>query len=169
MKIAITGHTKGIGKALFDMICNDHEVIGFSKSTGYDITNISDRKRIINSVKDCEVFINNAYDGFAQSNMLYELWTNWYTEHKTIINIGSDVTEHTLHLKFKNLLQYQMHKKSLKTLNYDLQNLNTNVSIHYISFGYVGTEQILQKNPPVPSQLIIPLDKAVNKILKVLK
>ena len=33
-----------------------------------------------------------------------------------------------------------MHKKSLKNLHFDLQNLNTNVIMHYVSFGYVGTE-----------------------------
>ena len=35
MKIAITGHTKGIGKAIADLYPN---VIGFSRSKGYDIS-----------------------------------------------------------------------------------------------------------------------------------
>lgn len=36
MKYAITGHTYGIGEGLYNRLMNNS--IGFSKSTGYDIT-----------------------------------------------------------------------------------------------------------------------------------
>ena len=58
MKIAITGHTQGIGKCAFKRLSPN--IIGFSKSTGYDITKFNDRKRIIEESKDCDIFINNA-------------------------------------------------------------------------------------------------------------
>ena len=58
MKIAITGHTQGIGKRAYDRLCPD--IIGFSRSNGYDITNSGDQKRIIEESKDCDIFINNA-------------------------------------------------------------------------------------------------------------
>ena len=38
MKIAITGHTKGIGKACFDLFNTDNNCIGFSRSNGFDIS-----------------------------------------------------------------------------------------------------------------------------------
>ena len=39
MKVAITGHTKGLGASLKKVFEETgHSVIGFSKSTGYDIS-----------------------------------------------------------------------------------------------------------------------------------
>jgi hypothetical protein len=166
MKIAITGHTKGIGKSLYDTLSLSHTVKGYSKSKGYDITKKTHRSWILKEVNEYDVFINNAYDDFAQSSMLYELWTDWHTKEKTIITIGSDVTLYDLPLDMKDLLQYQMHKKSLKILHEDLQNLNTNVKMEYVSFGYVGTEQILAKQPPIPKEEIIPVNDAVKIILE---
>ena len=34
MKIAITGHSRGIGKELFNIFNVDHQVEGFSRSNG---------------------------------------------------------------------------------------------------------------------------------------
>ena len=90
-------------------------------------------------------------------------------KEKTIITIGSNITEYDLPLEWKDLLQYQMHKKSLKILHKDLQNLNTSVKMKYISFGYVGTEQILAKQPPIPKKEIMPLNDAVKIILEEIK
>jgi len=88
MKIAITGHTKGIGKAMFETLSKEHECIGFSRSTGHDIG--LQQNVIINSVSDCDVFINNAYKGMEQMNILNKLWEHWkFDETKTIVNIIS--------------------------------------------------------------------------------
>ena len=40
MKIAITGHSKGIGKACSDLLSAEHEVIGLSRSNGYNIDEV---------------------------------------------------------------------------------------------------------------------------------
>ena len=77
MKIAITGHTSGIGKAIYDGI--GHEVVGFSRDTGHNINDIFHRMKIVDSVADCDVFINNAHDRFNQVNMLNELYQNCST------------------------------------------------------------------------------------------
>ena len=37
MKISITGHSKGIGKACFDLLSKEHNVVGFSRSNGFNI------------------------------------------------------------------------------------------------------------------------------------
>ena len=60
MKLAITGHTKGIGKAIADLYPNS---LGFSRSNGYDISKPEDVKLIIETTieMDCDVFVNNAY------------------------------------------------------------------------------------------------------------
>ena len=37
MKIALTGHTKGIGNAIKQLLENEHEIVGFSRTNGYNI------------------------------------------------------------------------------------------------------------------------------------
>jgi NAD(P)-dependent dehydrogenase (short-subunit alcohol dehydrogenase family) len=93
MKIAITGHTSGIGKAYYDAcIARGFQVKGFSRSTGYDITSPADQKRIIADADDCDIFINNAHDGFAQTELFSRCWMAWKHRNKTIICTGSHVT-----------------------------------------------------------------------------
>ncbi len=86
MKVAITGHTKGIGAYLAVLF---PEYIGFSRTNGYDITKKSDRNRIYQESFECDVFINNATQDFAQTELLLELWDHWRSKRKMIVNIGS--------------------------------------------------------------------------------
>ena len=88
MKIAITGHTRGIGKALFDKFqAEGHEVIGFSKSTGYDIS--KEAARVITESRSCDVFINNAFHPTAQTALLVAMLGIWRGADKLIINVSS--------------------------------------------------------------------------------
>ena len=92
MKIGITGHTHGIGKATYDLlISKDHEVKGFSRQNGYNIDNPSARGQLLREVEDCDVFINNAFS-LNQTTLLEELIQLWDGKDKLIINIGSKVT-----------------------------------------------------------------------------
>ena len=49
MKVAITGHTQGIGKAIAELY-PDH--IGFSRSNGYDITDENVISKILEEISD---------------------------------------------------------------------------------------------------------------------
>jgi short-subunit dehydrogenase len=90
MKIAITGHTSGIGKALHDkFIMDGHEVLGFSRTNEFDIRLLETRKKILDLSKDADVFINNAYAPWGQTHLLNELILNWSRPHNLVINIGS--------------------------------------------------------------------------------
>lgn len=82
MKIAITGHSKGLGKALFEKFPN---ALGLSTAQ-CDIQNVNS---LIELIKDSDVFINNAYSGFKQTEILNELFNLWKYENKTIVNIVS--------------------------------------------------------------------------------
>ena len=62
MIVRITGHTKGIGKCLHDdLIAEGHDVIGYSRSNGYNISDPVSRQIIIEESKQADVFINCAW------------------------------------------------------------------------------------------------------------
>ena len=86
MKIAITGHTKGIGKACADLLSEEHEIVGLCRTNGFDIqqTNMCAMK-----IVPCDVFINNAYLSTFQSRLFEVVFKQWKDKPKTIINIGS--------------------------------------------------------------------------------
>jgi hypothetical protein len=165
MKYAITGHNYGIGAALFEKLSPN--AIGFSKSTGYDITNKEIRKRIIKESAACDIFINNAPAGFGQSELCLELWNEWKHLPKTIINVGSRIAEDhvVLNLNKSHLLEYSMHKRTLKQLSIDLAKIDTLVKVKYKWFGYVGTPKILEKYPHFTEKDFISINEAVEIIL----
>lgn len=91
MKIAITGHSAGIGAALAKVYeTRGHEVIGLSRRNG---NNIRSLPKILNPIRDCDVLINNAQSGYGQVELLFAVWNMWQNEkNKTIINISTMMT-----------------------------------------------------------------------------
>tara|TARA_B100001027_G_C16252689_1_gene325265 strand:+ start:81 stop:617 length:537 start_codon:yes stop_codon:yes gene_type:complete len=145
MTIALTGHTEGIGKAIYEEL--DNEVLGFSRSNGYNITNKEDRIKIINESMDCDVFINNAHQGFGQVELLMELFDTWRMENKLIINVGTDsvpaVAWNVVHQ------QYPIEKASLHSA-VDLlqQDKDRKVKLTLLALGHVDTEFNKDYNGP---------------------
>jgi len=160
MMYAITGHTKGIGKEIFQRL--DPNIIGFSKSTGYDITYKHQRAKIIQQILDRDVFINNAHDRFAQTELLIELYKEWHDQEKTIINVGSRITEIILPKDKIDLLEYQSQKLALKSISYKLIG---KCQVKYKWFGYVGTERILSKYPHFTEKDYLTVGQAADIIL----
>jgi nucleoside-diphosphate-sugar epimerase len=72
-KIIITGHTHGIGKAIYDKFTeiSCHEIIGMSRSNSYDID--KDFDKIVAEAEGCELFINNAYRDQQQTKLVNAL------------------------------------------------------------------------------------------------
>jgi len=87
MKIAITGHTDGLGKSLFDHFSKEHECIGFSRSNGYDI-NLT-YNDILNQLKDVDIFFNNAWVEKTQSNFIIDC--SKYQKLKMIVSGSTTV------------------------------------------------------------------------------
>ena len=139
MKIAITGHTSGIGKSLFDYYESvpwprEDIVIGFSRSNGYNINN---PQKIIEQSLDSDVFINNAYDGFNQVSLLYELINNGY-EGK-VINISSTSSD-----GIKNQIHpYAISKYALDKASEQLFYRGFNVT--NLRLGWVDTPRVSEK------------------------
>lgn len=164
MRYAITGHTQGIGKKLYQTLCPN--IQGFSRSNNFDINNNSDRQKILASLANCDTFINNACSDFGQIKLLIDLSRMWENDNKkTIINIGSKIAEiDFLPDNRLDLLEYQVQKKALKNTVLLLEQ-NVKCKIIYIWFGYVGTEKILSKYPNLKTHEYITEEQAVQNIL----
>ena len=94
MKIAITGHTVGIGLEIAQwMLARGHEVQGFSRATGHDIRDDATLDRIVSECLDADIFFNNATYEFQQTKLLFKLHKQWEGKHKTIVNIGAAYTQ----------------------------------------------------------------------------
>jgi nucleoside-diphosphate-sugar epimerase len=72
-KIIITGHTRGIGKAIHDRFkaVSCREIVGMSRSNGYDIE--KDFDKIVEEATGAELFINNAYRDSQQLKLVEAL------------------------------------------------------------------------------------------------
>lgn len=87
MKIAITGHSAGIGQALArEYTSRGHEIIGLSKRHGHNIRVIP---KIADCIEPCDMFVNNAQAGFAQTELLFEMAKRWANTKKHIIVIST--------------------------------------------------------------------------------
>lgn len=71
MKVAITGHTSGLGKILYNyFVSQNYEVIGMSRSNGYNIE--SDQDKIIENLTGADIFINNAHSYDYQTELMHK-------------------------------------------------------------------------------------------------
>lgn len=90
MRIAITGHSKGLGAEFYKLYTEQgHDVSGFSRSNGYDLRDWSKMQSMLTQIQDYDLFINCAKNDFIQTTILYELWSKWRDQNKTIINVSS--------------------------------------------------------------------------------
>jgi hypothetical protein len=91
MKIAITGHTAGIGQAFTKILtARGHEIVGISRRTGENIRRI---EHTANLIEPCDMFINNAQTQYVQTDLLYAVWEKWQgKEGKYIWNISTMMT-----------------------------------------------------------------------------
>lgn len=154
MKIAITGHTKGIGLATATLLrSKGHEVVGFSRHNGWDFTDKETRNEFIELLNsdsyDC--FINNAYphkfyqsmEGFFQVELLNKAWLLWEKNpDKKIICIGAAAADSN-----KNYFHpYSMHKKALDDTCRQLRGTREWPHIINIKPSYVDTQVINHLN-----------------------
>lgn len=146
MKIAITGHTKGIGKAIADTF-SEHTIIGLSRSNGYDINNTS---QICKAIVDCDIFINNAYNSDCQTSLLEKMFMLWREKDKLIINIGSTVTDYPRTEIDKDHLpwDYRDDKKLLQATFRKLAKMNCNCRLALVTPGSTDTDMVRHHNNP---------------------
>lgn len=144
MLIAITGHTAGIGNAFAKILRKrGHEIVGISRRTGDNIRRI---EHTANLIMPCDLFINNAQTIYAQTELLYAVWSRWKGQkNKYIWNISTQMTE----LPINNtpdgqedivMSAYRNQKVALEEASRQLKFKNTWPNISIIRPGGVATQ-----------------------------
>jgi nucleoside-diphosphate-sugar epimerase len=137
MKVAITGHTAGIGEALAQQYASrGHEVIGLSRRTGFNIRSVP---KVAEQIEPCDVFINNAQVGFAQTELLFEVHRRWAGSNKRIIVISTMMTQDPVSV-LPGLDEYRIQKVALEQAVIQLRNLNKLPEITIVRPGAVATQ-----------------------------
>lgn len=135
MKISITGHTSGLGQALYNKWVQDgHVMSGFSSSNGYNID--TDIEKIIDT--DFDIFINNAYSKFKQVDLLYSLYEKNKDRPCIIINIGSASSDGNI----DRIKPYAVEKLALERACLQLQFNSTKCKIILIKPGRMQTPMV---------------------------
>lgn len=128
IKFLITGHTQGIGKAIYQRFGG----IGLSRSTGFDIS----KDDISPYLDECDVFINNAHcydDIFAQTRLVY------HAENKRQLVIGSLASDFS-HVRTNSGKEYTTAKTALECACHQLFHKGSNITL--IKPGYVNDENL---------------------------
>jgi hypothetical protein len=136
MKIAITGHTNGIGKFLAEVYeSRGHEIVGLSRSNGYNIKSIPKCAGVIES---CDMFVNNAQAGFAQTELLFEMHRRWRGQEKTIVSIGSQITNYPVST-IDNMEEYWLQKHTLDQAHVQLRYVHPLPRLVLVKPGDIAT------------------------------
>jgi NADP-dependent 3-hydroxy acid dehydrogenase YdfG len=146
VKVAITGHTSGIGLAIADAFrARGAEIVGLSRSTGYDLT---DREKVVGAAAACDIFVNNRhqYNDDTQLQLLFRLADEWKGQDKTIINLGSRAGECFV---LGRMDPYSVYKHALDAASQQLFNRpDQRPRVVNIRPGFVDTESV--KGTQVP-------------------
>ena len=138
MKIAITGHTAGIGQALAEEYRLDgHEIVGLSKRDG---NNIRNTPKICDQIEPCDVFVNNAQAGYAQTELLFEMAQRWQGTRKHIIVISTIMTQDPVSvLPGLAMLAYHQQKVTLEEMVKQLRYQHLGIKITIVRPGNIAT------------------------------
>ena len=143
MKIAITGHTAGIGQAFTKILePRGHEIVGISRRTGDNIRRIEHTATLI---EPCDMFINNAQVGFAQTELFWEVWNRWRGQEKTIINISTQMTNNSVAPR-EEWDQYIIQKKALELAHIQCQERSPLPKLILVKPGSIATQP--SQRPP---------------------
>lgn len=163
MKIAITGHKKGIGKAFAEQLkSRGHDIVGISRSDG---ENIRRTKHTASIIEPCDLFINNAISFYAQTELLFEVWHRWRdtVDPKHIWNISTKVClweedQEIKGLTMRESMEYRNQKMSLELAHTQLEAQASNIKMTLIRPGSVKTQSFSASDA-------MPADQYVRQVL----
>lgn len=139
MKVVITGHTYGIGKALYEhfQTFGGWEVVGLSRSNGYDIDKNFDK--VVEAASGCFLFINNAYRDSQQLKLVEAL----KSKVNRMIVMGS------ISRFYPEIIPTQyVHDKQALAEACRLISLNPNgIPVLHLDLGFIQGTEIKSVNP----------------------
>ncbi len=109
MNIVITGHTRGLGKVLYDhMLSLGHNVTGLSSSNGYHLPD--KLESVIEVASKCDVFFNNVHSNTIQATLIERLY-----DKCKIVTSGSMAADYRgIPYREQKLIVEQSHRKHKK-------------------------------------------------------
>ena len=137
MKALITGNSAGIGLALEqEFKSRGYKIYGISLETGYDLREPDCLSDIKQYHKQCDVLVNNAYAGNAQTELFMHYYNHWRLDsNKTIINISSMIKYRpafrTEYIRVKKEMYKQW--KAIITDDFERKCRIINVSPHFVN------------------------------------
>ena len=138
MIIGITGTTSGIGKSILDL---PYEFVTFYRNDG----DIEQPDVVFEKLKDCDVFINNAWHNDCQTKLLNFFFERWRDYDKKIISIGSSVATYSPSGSGYN--DYVELKRQLRSAHCDIVNLKTTACKSYlVNPGVTDTKLVASRD-----------------------
>ena len=141
-RIAITGHTKGIGQEIYEIckFAGAKTVDGLSRQTGFNLLELNG-DTVINHIihEDYDIVFNHAYMPDIQHRILKVLHTRWKNRPgKIIVNTGSTAAYYP-----SGLPMYEQNK--LRLANYCIEAgrefpHKNQCRVHNISLGFTNSE-----------------------------
>lgn len=168
MKVAVTGHTRGIGKRISEyFISLGYEIVGLSKSTGCDLSIESNKIQAIEKIVKCDIFVNNAFVSIEKTyshrsyipvEILFEVHKVWkHNASKKIFVIGSVGSTIPISRDYA-YGGYQINKMALDKSAHLLSRAANHPMIHLLKPGTVDTDMAKNRmGPKMQTGDIIPV------------
>lgn len=134
MKIAITGHSAGIGQALAEAYVGN-DIVGLSRRNGFNIRSVP---KVADAIEPCDMFVSNAQAGYAQTELLFEMVKRWKGTNKEIVVISTMMTQHPVS-HTEELAEYRVQKIALEEAVRQLRSIE-GPKITLVRPGYIATQ-----------------------------
>jgi NAD(P)-dependent dehydrogenase (short-subunit alcohol dehydrogenase family) len=164
MKVAITGHTSGLGREIHTLF---PDAVGFSRTNGFDLLHPAAVASMIEMIDNCDIFINNAFPAVAansfagmgtQTQILYDVYQSWQHHHdRLIINLGSNTSDGIK----KNMWPYSAAKAGSDKACEQLSYLTDGPSVCNLRFGYIDMPHV---HAFAPDAKKVPLPVALSTV-----
>jgi|TARA_R110001592_G_scaffold19732_1_gene80536 hypothetical protein len=169
MKVAITGHTSGIGECIKDVLeltsgngQEELELKCYSRSNGWNLAESNGRALLQDILEfSPDIFFNNAWHPDVQNMLCEKLHKKWSDTNKVIVNTGS-ITAYVPHSVLDENNVYAQNKKALKdyclleSFKYPYEN---SCQLINFSWGFVETG-LIGRNDVSKEALIDPVEAA---------
>lgn len=138
MKIAITGHTNGIGQALAKAYQQrGHDIVGISRRNGFNI-HLTDK--VSAAIEPCDVFVNNAQSGYAQTELLWHMAKRWHGTGKIIVVISTMMTQEPISYDpGHDIAAYRVQKIALEESVRQIRYLDPSLKLYLVRPGDIAT------------------------------